>query len=375
MKAIRIVLAFVLSLGLFSVSTASAAVKPIDRYDFWDVDPSHQFYDAIERFIYSDLIDGYVEKEVEVEDGETYEYSFVTVRPNENITRAQFTKILVNALSLKAGNKSVEFSDVKSSRWYYDYVRIASSNGIVTGSNGKFNPDANITRDQMAAMIYRAFKGTVVFKTPVKTFKDVPATSFAYEAVTKSAANGIIRGYGDLFKPHEKATRGQAIVMIDRALQQEAGTADDRTAVKEVVERNTAEESRLMAAGDLSGLDALYKETATGYYLSLATDESLMFTEDDFEEGVTYSIEQIGTHTVSPGTVHKRFAQARIDNLKYKVSFTAPDMSFTINIDASGTAHLKKGSDGKWKIYNIVLDEEFEETLEDEFAAAAANAS
>lgn len=370
MKKIRVVLAFILSFSLFSASAASAAGKPIERYDFWDLDPSHQFYDAIERFIYSDLIDGYVEKEVEVEDGETYEYSFVTVRPNENITRAQFTKILVNALSLKAGNKTVEFSDVKSSRWYYDYVRIASSNGIVTGSNGKFNPDANITRDQMAAMIYRAFKETVVFKTPVKTFKDVPTSSFAYKAVVNSAANGIIKGYGDLFKPHDKATRGQAIVMIDRALNQEAGTAEDQTAAKELVDQNTSEELRLMAENDSAALKALYQETTTGYYLSYAL-ENMSFIEDLEAEGATYTVEQIGTHAVNPVKVNKRFAEVRMDNLKYKVSFTSPDMSFSMNVDASGTAYLKKGTDGKWKIYNVVLDMELEDSWEEEFAAAA----
>ena len=373
MKAKRILPGLVLSFSLFFSSTASAAVKPIERYDFSDIGPDHQFYEAIERAVYSDIIDGYIESETVEEDGEVYEYSYVTVRPNEKITRAQFTKILVNSLSLKAGANVKEFSDVKASKWYYDAVRVASSNGIVTGSKGKFNPDANITRDQMATMIYRAFSQTVVFKTPTKTFKDVPSTSFAYEAVIKSAANGIIKGYGETFKPHDNATRGQAIVMIDRALHQEAGVEADRTALKEVVDRNVQEELRLMKEQNTSALKSLYYETATGYYLSDSLD-SLELTGDMQELGGTFTMEQIGTHTVNPAVVNKRLAKVRVDDLKYKVSFTSPDLSFSMNVDASGTAYLKKGTDGKWKIYNLVLDEELGEEWGEEISAAA-NAS
>ncbi|RJS59417.1 S-layer homology domain-containing protein [Bacillus sp. PK3_68] len=375
MKSFKILPILGLSFGLVFSSTASAAIKPVERYDISDVGPNHRFYDSIERFVYSDIVDGYVESETIEEDGEIYEYSYISIRPEEKINRAQFTKILVSALSLKTGTNVKEFPDVKASKWYYEPVRIASSHGIVAGgSNGKFNPDAHITRDQMAAMIYRAFSSTVAFKAPTKTFKDVPPTNFAYEAIVKSAANGIIQGYGDTFKPHDLATRGQAIAMIDRALHQEAGSEADQTAIKTAVNRNVQEEMRLMKEQNTAGLKALYQDTATGYYLSESLD-TVELPGDIEDLGGTFTIEQIGTHEINPVTVNKRFAKVRMDNLKYKVSFSSPDLSFSMNVDASGTAYLKKGMDGKWKIYNLVLDnEDIQDDWEAEISAAA-NAS
>ncbi|OZI10922.1 hypothetical protein CEW92_14155 [Bacillaceae bacterium SAS-127] len=374
MKALRIFMSLLLLGGLLSATPASAAVKSIDHYDIGDIGPDYRFYEAIERFVYADIIDGYLQSDLYEEDGEVYEYSYVDVRPNEKITRAQFTKILVNALSLKAGANTKEFSDVKASKWYYDYVRIASSQGIISGySDGNFQPGANITRDQMAAMIYRAFSPTIKFPTSANTFKDVPSTSFAYEAIGKLAANGIVQGYGDTFKPHSQATRGQAIAIIDRAMDQEVGQVEDKAAITAIVDRNIKEGYELTQAQNLPALEALYHETATGYYLSYSLESmGLLGAVEGAEE--TISIEPIGAHSLDIVTVKKRVAEVRIDNLKYKVSFTSPDMSFTVNVNASGNAHLKKGADGKWKIYNIILDEELGEEWMTE-AAAAANAS
>ncbi len=345
--------------GLLSATPASAAVKSVDYYDIGDMDPEHRFYEAVERFVYMDIIDGYFQSDSYEEDGETYEYSYVAVRPEEKITRAQFTKILVNALSLKVGAKTKEFSDVKASSWYYNYVRVASSQGIITGrADGKFYPNEIITRDQMATMIYRAFRNTVTFPATAKRFKDVPSTSFAYEAVGKLAANGIVQGYGDTFKPHSPATRGQAIAIMDRALYKENGEAADTASITEVVDRNVKEEYRLTKEQNLSALKTLYYATTTGYHLSYSLDNMMMLEGIGGLDG-TVSMEPIGVHSLNVVTAKKRLAEVRIDNLKYKVSFTSPDFSFSINVNASGTACLKKGGDGKWKIYNIVLDEEF----------------
>ncbi|WP_100404099.1 S-layer homology domain-containing protein [Bacillus sp. FJAT-42315] len=374
MKALRIFMSLLLLGGLLSATPASAAVKSTDHYDIGDISPEHRFYGAIERFVYTDIIDGYLQSDSYEEDGEIYEYSYVDVRPDEKITRAQFTKILVNALSLKAGAKTKEFSDVKASKWYYDYVRIASSQGIISGySDGNFHPGANITRDQMAAMIYRAFSHTITFPATAKRFKDVPSTSFAYEAVGKLAVNGIVQGYGDTFKPHSQATRGQAIAIMDRALHKESGDTAATAVITEVVDRNINEGYELTKEQNLSALEALYRETATGYYLSYSLESmGLLGDVEGAEE--TISIEPIGTHSLDIVTVRKRVAEVRIDNLNYKVSFTSPDMSFTVNMDASGNAYLKKGADGKWKIYNIILDEELGEEWMTE-AAATANPS
>jgi hypothetical protein len=81
----------------------------------------------------------------------------------DNITRAQAAKIIVNAFSLKSidTNERKMFSDVEESTWYFEPVKIASDNAIITGylegdNAGKFKPDDNIVRADAILMIYRA---------------------------------------------------------------------------------------------------------------------------------------------------------------------------------------------------------------------------
>ncbi|KGR74761.1 S-layer homology domain-containing protein [Ureibacillus sinduriensis] len=359
MKAISIFLTSFVLFG-FSVSPALAEEKSTELYFLDDVEYEHWAYNELERFLYADIIDGYVEMETYVEDGEEYEYPFIYIKPDDTITRAEFTKILVNAMNLDAMDTSKSFPDVKQSNWYYDYVRAASSHGIINGkTDGTFRPNAKITRDEITAMIYRAFQTSIDFSKTGQVFPDVPKGNFAYEAIMRTAAAGIIKGYGDAFKPYNNATRAEAITMIDRALHLEQGTEEDLISVAQIVDKNIKEEVKFSEQQDVESLEALYRETTIGYYL--ATSLESLYMED--EMNATYTMEQVGQHSIDPVTVNKNFAQARIDNLNYNLSMTSPEMSFNMTVNLSGTAFLKKNHDGHWKIYNIVLDED--ETGED----------
>lgn len=144
--------------------------------------------------------------------------------PNDNITRAQFAKLIVESLNLKLGSQTVNFSDVKDGAWYSNSARIAASLGIVTGYDGKFDPDGLITREQMATMIVRALKyidpnGNYV--AGQQNFIDQGQISeWAKEAVAISASKELVKGLGNgLFGPQEKATRAQAAVIIYRMLE------------------------------------------------------------------------------------------------------------------------------------------------------------
>lgn len=363
LKLVRILFILILSFGIFSVSPAFAADKSIDQYFMEDVYEDHEAYNQLERFLYTDIIEGYEETEVYEEDGEIYEYTSILVKPGNTITRAQFTKILVNAMNLKPGDITKSFPDVKSSDWYYDYVQTATSNGIIIGKpDGKFKPNEKITRAQMASMIYRAFEPTVDFSAPMKTFKDVTTKNSAHEAIAKAAGVGIIKGYGTEFKPNDFAKRSQAVLMIDRALHLELGTAEDESVVTQVVNRNITEEFLLTDQQDINGLKTLYRETTMGYYLALSLD-TLTLQEDSEEFEGTITAKQVGEHTSTVTTLNKRFAEVKIDNLKVQVVMTAPDMNFDMTVDMSGTAYLKKTADGTWKIYNIVYDEDYEDVL------------
>lgn len=359
MKALYVFLSSLVFFGFICVSPAAAAEKPIDLYFLDDVDYDHWAYEELERFLYADIIDGYVETESFEEDGEKYDYTYVSIKPKNSITRAEFTKILVNSMNLHTGETVKSFPDVKPAKWYYEYVKVASSQGIINGKpDGTFRPNDKITRNEMAVMIYRAFESTLDFSATGKVFPDVPKGNFAYEAVMKTAALGIIKGYGNVFKPYNDATRAEAIVMIDRALHLVPGTDEDPAASIQTVDRYIKDEMKFTEQQDVEALKALYLETTMGYQLAYSLDSMDMAGMIEEDPDTKFTMEQIGEHVINAVSVTNHFAEVRIDNLVYKVSMTAPDMSFNMNIDLSGTAYLKKNDDGKWKIYNVVLDED-----------------
>ena len=145
--------------------------------------------------------------------------------PDALITRAQFAKILAAAsgedLSSCAGKTS--FNDVPASAWYASYVQWAYEKGVVSGmGGGRFAPESQITREQMAAMIFRyaAHKKITLPKTNTRlTFKDDASISgWAKENVYAMQQADIIHGYteggGVIFYPKGNAKRSEAATMV-----------------------------------------------------------------------------------------------------------------------------------------------------------------
>lgn len=139
-------------------------------------------------------------------------------RPNDNITRAEFLKMLVARYNLTAGDKEYkDFADISKSDWYYSYVLIAYTNGIVSGvSETEFSPNALISRQDMAAMLYRAAVSTGrTFAGNTMTFDDGESVSdYAKGAVLALSQVGIVNGYNNRFEPLDNATRAQAAQIL-----------------------------------------------------------------------------------------------------------------------------------------------------------------
>lgn len=360
MKKIQVLVGFVLAFSLFVASPSLAADKSIEYYFIEDVPKTHHAYEQLERFLFADILDGYVTVGEYEEDGEMYEYTSVELKPQNTITRAQFTKMLVNALNLEMGSIEKSFSDVNSNAWYYDFVQIASSHGIIQGkSDGTFKPHDKITRAHMALMIYRAFEQTVEFSVVDQPFKDVLPQNAAYEAIAKVANVGIIKGYGAEFKPSNFANRSHAVLMIDRALHLETGTIEDEAAALAVVERNIKEEMPLFKGQiDTQALETLYRETTTGYLLASSLMGNLFYGDLDLGSNGNITFEQIGEHKTSIYSLNKRLAVVRIDNLVTEMTMNDEDMTFSLEMDISGYGHLKKMADGSWKLYHIDYDDD-----------------
>lgn len=140
--------------------------------------------------------------------------------PDANITRAEFATIIVKAFGFEDADATVdEFADVTENDWYYSFVAAAYNNGIISGyDNGTFGSSDNITRQDMAVIIYRAANAAGVELNEVnegKTFgDDAEIASYASEAVYALVKAGVINGMTDTeFAPTANATRAQAAKM------------------------------------------------------------------------------------------------------------------------------------------------------------------
>lgn len=159
-------------------------------------------------------IEGLAEKGILEGDGKGNFY------PDDLVSREQFVKMLVEALGLTDYSAVCEFNDVSSEQWYYPYVATSQMLGISNGTNdGNFGTGMNITRQEMAAMAYRALliKGTMLPRHhETERFADEGSIDgFALEPVEAMQRAGIIQGMGNgRFAPKDYSTRAQAAKII-----------------------------------------------------------------------------------------------------------------------------------------------------------------
>ncbi|RIX59622.1 hypothetical protein D3P08_05665 [Paenibacillus nanensis] len=141
--------------------------------------------------------------------------------PNGRTTRAEFTSLLVRALGLTKAASTVPFGDVGAGEWYAEEVAVAYEAGLVSGvSENKFDPNAAITREQMAVLLVRAYeyKNSAIIATGQETadLEDGSSiSSWAVEGVNKAIAAGLLQGKGNgIFDPATDASRAQTAQAI-----------------------------------------------------------------------------------------------------------------------------------------------------------------
>jgi hypothetical protein len=144
--------------------------------------------------------------------------------PDDNVTREEFAKLIVTAFDLTAENYENKYSDVQSGAWYDEYVRIATANGICQGiGDGVFGVGSNITRQDMCVMLANAMKvkGYNLSGSELEFADKELVADYAYESVSSLSDLKIVNGVGDnMFDPQGIATRAQAAVIINNAMEQ-----------------------------------------------------------------------------------------------------------------------------------------------------------
>ena len=191
-KNLKKVISSVAALTMVASSVAAFAV------DFPDVESTASYAQAVQELSALDVISGY-------EDG--------TFGPDKLVTRAEITKMIVDALaersSAEASTESTKFADVSADHWAKGYINQGVANGFIAGmSDTEFDPDANVTYVQAQKMLVSA----IGYETYAQAQGGWP---IGYK--TYAASLDITKGISGI-KDSTELTRAQVAQMIDNAM-------------------------------------------------------------------------------------------------------------------------------------------------------------
>lgn len=208
------------STGSRTISAVTMPVVEAEKYEpqgsltrlFDDLDEFNWAVAAITTFAENGYIDGVNEK---------------VFAPNDNITREQFVKVLINSFGLFDKEAACDFEDCDRTQWYYEYVASAKKAGIIQGvSDNVFGAGEYLTRQDMSVILDRILKlrGITLKEADYEDeFLDFDlVVSYAKESVSLLKKAGIIKGFDDnTFGPALFCTRAEAIVLLHRLWEME----------------------------------------------------------------------------------------------------------------------------------------------------------
>jgi hypothetical protein len=178
-------------------------VKP-ETPPFADIPNGFKYYTELKYLKQQNVIQGYADN---------------TYRPETTLKRIDAVLLLARSLKLDTTQvKDVNFIDVPKTYRFYNEVAAVVNAGIIKGKDGgtRFDPNAPITRAEMAVILQRGFKLSGETEVP---FTDVPQSSFAYNAIVALVANDVTKGYADgTFKPNDTVTRMSYALFLYRIL-------------------------------------------------------------------------------------------------------------------------------------------------------------
>ncbi|MDP4153517.1 MAG: S-layer homology domain-containing protein [Bacillota bacterium] len=185
---------------------------------FEDIASSAWYYNAVKYTVQNDLMAGVSDK------------SFA---PDSAMTRTMLATVLYRLDGSKKNDKTIKYTDVDESAWYYDAVEWAATNGIATGySDSVFGVDDNVTRQQMAAMFqrYAKYKGRNTDNVAdLSIYADASSVAdWARGAISWSICCGLINGTdSSSILPESFATRAQVATILTRYIN--GSTLEKRT--------------------------------------------------------------------------------------------------------------------------------------------------
>lgn len=197
------------------LTSFSSVLATTGKHAFTDVKAEDWYYDAVSFVKEKGLMNG---------------ISDAAFAPDGTTTRGMIVTILWR-MSDSPKAEGIQFDDVSADYYYAEAILWASANGIVTGyGDGKFGPDDNITREQLAAILYR-YSGEVYEESADKlvAFTDADKISdYAKTAFAWATSKGLIAGMDDgSLAPQGGATRAQVATVLYRMIKGGDGVTEN----------------------------------------------------------------------------------------------------------------------------------------------------
>ena len=173
-----------------------------EKIEFKDI-KGHWAEESIKLFKDKEFINGYEDN---------------TFRPNSNMTRAEFVKV-VNKVFGYNQTATEEFKDVNQDDWFYKDICIGIKAGYIQGrSKDIFAPNDNITREEAAMILTNIMNNKDENLDKLNTFKDADKTSkWDQSSVEGAIESGYLNGYEDkTIRSNSYITRAEAITMMSR---------------------------------------------------------------------------------------------------------------------------------------------------------------
>ena len=205
---------FVMPAGKVKITPVFVKIDGSDKDNTTNVDK--RFSDVAADAWYAEYIN-YV-----AENGLMNGYEDGRFGPNDKTTRAQIVTVLYRMEGEPAVSSSSSFKDVSAGGQYYSAaVAWASRNDIVNGyEDGRFGPNDNVTREQIAAILYRyaAYKEyDTTLAGNIASFSDAAkVSSWANSAIAWAVGEGLINGDNGALKPQGNATRAEIATLLTR---------------------------------------------------------------------------------------------------------------------------------------------------------------
>ena len=189
-------------------------MDPVSAWDdpFADIRDTDWYFDAVKYVYTHHLMNG---------------TSVSTFSPNEKLTRAMFVTVLYRLEKEPVVSSDLVFRDVDENSWYTNAVLWAKENNLVYGiSDTEYAPNAAITREQIAAILYRyvCYRGydvQVGEQTDLLAYEDADQVSeFAVPAMKYAVGSGLIHGKTvSTLNPKDNATRAEIAVILQRLIE------------------------------------------------------------------------------------------------------------------------------------------------------------